>query len=163
MDRIDRIDRIIHDRRFTEALQKLRIYEKGRIFCGHDLKHFLDVARIAWIYILEHHLNYKKDVVYAMGLLHDIGRICQYEENIPHHEAGACMASAILKDAGYDEAETALVKDAILHHRKEENEDPASLNAILYMADKKSRSCYMCDAIDLCHWPDSIKNKSVTD
>ena len=61
--------------------------EASREFCRHDVTHFLDVARLAWIENLERGLGVSKEEIYAAALLHDIGRHLQYEKGIPHDEA----------------------------------------------------------------------------
>lgn len=49
--------------------------KKDRIFCGHDMGHLLDVARLAWIFNLEANQEISKERIYAAALLHDIGGI----------------------------------------------------------------------------------------
>lgn len=48
--------------------------EKDRIFCRHTMEHFLDVARLMYLYNLEEHAGLDKELIYAAALLHDIGR-----------------------------------------------------------------------------------------
>ena len=38
---------------FQELVQNLQQAEKGRIFCRHTMEHFLDTARLMYIYNLE--------------------------------------------------------------------------------------------------------------
>lgn len=59
---MDRIDKIISDEQFVFSLEKIRELEKDRIYCGHGLNHLLDVARIAWIYVLDHGLDFNREV-----------------------------------------------------------------------------------------------------
>lgn len=63
------------------ALQKA---EEHRKFCNHTLEHFLDVARLMYIYSVEQELSISKEVIYAAAFMHDIGRIDQIEKGIPH-------------------------------------------------------------------------------
>ena len=44
------------------ALQKA---EEHREFCNHTLEHFLDVARLMYIYSVEQELSISKEVIYA--------------------------------------------------------------------------------------------------
>ena len=44
-------------------------------------------------------------VIYAIGLLHDIGRVEQYEKGIGHHIASFNIAKEILKDIDFKEEE----------------------------------------------------------
>ena len=67
------------------ALQKA---EEHRKFCNHTLEHFLDVARLMYIYSVEQELSISKEVIYAAAFMHDIGRIDQIEKGIPHEMAG---------------------------------------------------------------------------
>ena len=52
------------------------------------MSHLLDVARIAYIRNLEKGYGFRKDVIYAAAVLHDIGKALQYEEKVPHEIAG---------------------------------------------------------------------------
>ena len=58
-----------------------------RIFCGHDMAHFLDVARLAYLFNLEENLKLEKEEIYTAALLHDVGRFVQYEDGTPHQLA----------------------------------------------------------------------------
>ena len=49
-----RVDRILKHSLFRSCVEKTRERERDRIFCRHDMEHFLAVARIAQI------LNLKK-------------------------------------------------------------------------------------------------------
>ena len=72
-----KIQRIYEHKDYRYYLNEIKIMEVDRAYCKHDMAHFLDVARIAWIMCLENNLSYDKTWVYACGLLHDIGRGCQ--------------------------------------------------------------------------------------
>lgn len=143
---------------FLGYLEEIAELEKDRIYCGHSLEHLLAVSRIAYIMVLEQGLGYDKDIVYAAGLLHDIGRTAQYKEGIPHELAAVEPAAIILKACGYDEKEISDITEAILKHRTEYED---CLAGILYKADKQSRHCYVCSASDSCNWPDSKRNKGI--
>ena len=93
MDRVNRIWR--HPVYHYKKIQEL---ESERIFCRHTPEHFLDVARLMYIYALEEHLELPKELIYAAALLHDIGRAQQYQYNIPHDIAGVEIAREILTD-----------------------------------------------------------------
>lgn len=77
---------------------KIQELERDREYCHHDMEHFLDVARIAYIRNLELHLGFEKELIYLVALLHDIGKDRQYLEEIPHEIASAEIAKAILND-----------------------------------------------------------------
>ncbi|MBF7096953.1 HD domain-containing protein [Alkalibacter mobilis] len=146
---MERINRILVDEIYLSHLNKIKEHEKQRIFCRHDITHFLDVARIAWIITLERNLNFQKEIVYACGLLHDIGRWLEYEEGTDHALASGEMCVEILEKNGFDPEEIRQIKKAIASHRVkcDANED---LSALLYESDKASRRCYSCDAIGQC-------------
>lgn len=158
-----RVQRIISHEFFIQTMKDLQCLEADRIWCGHDLEHLLAVSRIMWIDCLEGMSGaYAKDVVYATGLLHDIGRAAQYRENEPHEIAGVRIAKLILNDAAYTADEQALILGAIGSHRKPAaEEEMRTLADLLYRADKISRSCYACDAADTCSWEDKKRTHGV--
>lgn len=160
MRNMDRVNNILNNKEFQAAMENNRIAEINRIYCSHGLNHLLDVARIAYIMVQESNPSYEMDVVYATGLLHDIGKFMQYNGLLPHNESSAIIAPAILKEAGYTKDEIAIIIDAILTHRNYEKEDN-SLNNILYKADKLSRNCFACSANDSCKWPEGKKNRGI--
>lgn len=155
---MDKVNQIINNEIYVKYLKKLSLYEEKREFCRHDLKHFIDMARIAYIKVLEEGLCYSKEVVYAIGLLHDIGRVLQYEKGIPHHKASADLSREILKDIDFTENEKNQILKAIENHR-DENED--ELSKIIYISDKLSRECFNCKAINECYWSDEKKNLTI--
>ena len=87
-----RIHKIQNHPIFREQYQLLVEAEKDRIFCRHTMEHFLDVARLMYIYDLEDGAGIDKEIIYAAALLHDIGRYEQIRIGTPHHIAGAKLA-----------------------------------------------------------------------
>jgi uncharacterized protein len=120
------------------------------------MEHFLDVARIAYIKVLEDNLSCSKEVIYGIALLHDIGRVLEYEEGIPHHEGSVIIAKEILQDTSFTKEEKESILKAIEAHRKDDNLE--KLAKIIYKSDKISRNCFNCKAIDECYWSDDKKN-----
>ena len=112
-----RVNEIYDHPVFQEKFRALQEVEKDRLFCKHTLEHLIDVARLMYIYALEHDLSISKELIYATALMHDIGRIDQIEQGTPHEKAGAALCDVILPDCGFSEEETAVIQDAILHHR----------------------------------------------
>lgn len=153
----ERYNLILKHPAYQEYLKRNEAEERNRSFCRHDLPHFLDVARIAYIINLEQSLNYSKELIYAIALLHDIGRWKQYTENLSHDMASAELAEPILIESGYQEVERKQILEAILSHRREEG-IPNSLKEIIYKADKISRACYCCKASPECNWAEEKKN-----
>ncbi|MEW9124265.1 MAG: HD domain-containing protein [Thermotaleaceae bacterium] len=124
--------------------------ETERIFCKHNLQHSIDVARVAYILSLERELQLSKEVIYATGLLHDIGRWEEYANGISHAEASAVLSEKILVDSGFDSAEREMILDAIKNHRKNgKRETP--LSVVIYESDKISRLCLECEEIGDCN------------
>ena len=178
-----RINKIIKHRLYQECIDKIRGYEKDRIFCKHDPIHFMDVCRLAEIDWLQCRLEeselkngaegiiseeqktelqrIKKEWLYACGLLHDIGRWQEYEKGIRHEIASAEMAPEILRDCGFSQKEIEEIIPAIRNHRNKEISEEISLSGFLYRADKKSRPCFLCEAERECDWPASKKNLEI--
>ena len=157
---MDRVNDILRHPVFSEHLTRLETLEQTRYFCRHGLPHLLDVARMMWIAALERQLPLSREMVYATALLHDLGRVEQIEAGTPHHQASAQLAARILPDAGFGEVEIAQIQAAIASHRSDGGEN--NLGQLLFWADKKSRTCWMCPAKDECNWPDEKKNWKIT-
>lgn len=159
---MDKINQILVHPVWKESYEKIQELEKERIFCGHDLEHFLDVARIAYIETLERNLNISREKIYSAALLHDIGRHLEYIQGIPHNEASCVLAEGILKDCGFEAEDRKEILDAIRAHRSKETGQQDSLSGVLYRADKKSRKCLVCRAQEQCNWSQKKKNLTIT-
>lgn len=158
-----RIDAVIRNPLFRECLAKNEEAEKNREFCKHGLQHFVDVARITYILLLEsggfagfirdNNLNgaaAAKEVVYAAGILHDIGRWRQYETGEDHSIVGARLAEEIMGQVGFEQNEIKIVTDAILEHRVQ-SDQMTRLGELLHRADNLSRACHECSAKEKCY------------
>lgn len=155
-----RVQKIYEHMLYQESLGKNREMEEGRIFCRHDMNHFLDVARLAYIFALEREYRFSKEEIYAAALLHDIGRWKQYCEGVPHEEASVQIAEIILLETGFDMAERTRILEAISSHRRADS-NLAPFAEILYDADKRSRACYACPAEKECNWGMQKKNLEI--
>ncbi len=163
MRAMDRINKILEHRIYIEESERIRLAETGRIFCGHDIRHSLDVARIAYILNLREQLGVSRDEIYAMAILHDLGRGAEYAGKEPHHTAGSRLAREILTDCGFTVEETEKICEAIaLHKTKTEENDKNPMIGLLFRADKLSRECFSCRAYDACYWPEEQKNHGIT-
>jgi len=160
---MENIDRITHHPLFRMSMMKIRECEENREFCCHGIEHSLDVARMAYIANLEQQLGISKEMIYAAALLHDIGRWRQYEENIPHEEAGAALAADILEDTSFNGEEIRQILEAIGSHREKPSKEIEIFSHLLYQADKRSRVCWLCEAQDACYWPKEQKNRTIMD
>ncbi|MCF0134063.1 MAG: HD domain-containing protein [Blautia sp.] len=158
-----RINAILHDRKYQSCYNEICACERNRVFCHHDMGHFLNVARLAMIFYLKEKDTEQpdeqiEDLIYATALLHDIGRHIQYLDGTRHEIASADIASEILKRCDFNETESRLVIEAILQHRNPEVREEASLCGWIYRADKMSRSCFACPAEAMCDWKNDKKN-----
>lgn len=156
-----RVNDILENAEYCELLRKIEYLEKDRIFCKHTMEHFLDTARIMYITSLEQGLNIKKDIIYTTALLHDIGRVMQYEGGVSHDKASAEFAERILPNYEFSDVEINQIVQAILSHR-ECNDDNNLLGRLLYNADKISRLCFCCKSEQECYWSKSKKNFYIT-
>lgn len=148
---------------YQDALHAIEQEEEERIFCRHDMEHFLSVARLAYIYNLREQAGIPKPVIYGAALLHDIGRGKEYKSGLPHHEASVGLAESILTACGFTDEEQALILDAVLFHRKDGKDGEKKLRGLLYRADKASRNCFACQARETCKWPKTQMNLKIED
>lgn len=162
-ENMNRVHRIFTHPLYKDCLKKNEEAEKERVFCGHDMTHFLDVARLAYLFSLERGYGVPKEEIYAAALLHDIGRWRQYRDGTPHDKASAELAEGILAECGFSEMEQSRILAAILSHRGKDNETRRVeyLSEILYDADKLSRPCYACGAERECDWAKEKKNLQI--
>lgn len=146
---------------FIDHMKRIARAETDRLYCKHGIEHLLDVARIAYIRLLERKMPFRKEVVYAAALLHDVGKAEQYEYGEAHEVAGARVAAAILMDIdGFSALEkTAIVASVAQHRRYDENSSP--LGKLLFEADKASRACFSCSQRSTCAWPEEKMNLGV--
>ena len=152
---MDKVNEILNNKDYKIYFEELSELEKERVFCNHTIEHFLDVSRIAYIRVLEEGLKYSKEVIYAIGLLHDIGRVLEYKEEIPHHEGSVIIAKDILKETSFTKEEKDEILKGIENHRKDSGDE---LSRIIYESDKLSRNCFSCKAEKDCYWSKEKKN-----
>lgn len=152
---MERLNCILNDEKYLYYLNRNKTFEKGRKFCKHNLKHFLDVARIAQIINLEESLGYQKEIIYVTAILHDIGKSFQYENGTPHEVASYEIAIGFLEKYEFSREEIDLIRQGILGHRDKGSEGFAGL---IYKADKLSRLCLTCKAGNECNWSEEKKN-----
>ena len=157
---MERVNQIIKHPRYVQLMEELSEYEQTRMFCNHDIEHLLSVARIMLLSAYEKSLSFDKESIYAVALLHDIGRVSQYTLGVSHEEAGGELAAVILKDCGYSEAEKSAICHAIRNHNQSKDSD--LLGELLRYADKLSRNCFLCTASSDCNWSSEKKNRGVT-
>lgn len=156
---MERVNRILKNPQYLSALEKIADCERERMFCKHDLDHFLSVARIMYIHSLENDLNLEKDIIYATSILHDIGRHIEYTDGIPHEIASLSLSEEILLESGFSEKEQSRILYAISKHNLAKEED--KLTNLLQWADHLSRNCFNCHARSKCKWSEEEKNMEV--
>ena len=156
-------NKIIKNKKYIEILKDIETLEKDRIFCGHNMEHFLDVARMTLILCKERSLDVSPDFIYTTALLHDIGRAQQYRNDVPHNIAGEKIAREILNEVGADKTFTDEVCKCILSHstKKATQDSTIEFEKIFFIADKKSRNCFCCKAQDECNWPYEKRNMNI--
>lgn len=151
---MERVNVIIADPEYRGYLKKNSDAEQNREFCTHHFEHLLSVARITWLLLLEEgtpHIS--REIAYAAGLLHDIGRWHELEDEIDHAVYSAELAGPLLKRAGFSEAESALIRKAIVQHRSKSEAvgHISPLSNALRKADKYERTCFFCNARHQCN------------
>lgn len=156
-----KVNGLLKQKDYWENIEKIRHFEQDRQYCRHDMHHFLDVARIGYLYTLENQLPFQKETIYAIGLLHDIGKWMQYQQGIPHEKASKTLAFPLLENAGFSPFEIEEICLAIKNHRKYQSPDN-SLSYVTWLADKKSRQCFCCTMLEQCNWSNEKKNLIVT-
>ena len=154
---MERIQRLLDDPTYQGYLTDITQAEQQRQYCRHGFDHALAVARIAYILYLEAGGSAgEKELVYAAGLLHDIGRGEEYRLGGDHAEISCRLAKPLLELAGFSNQEIELILHAIAAHRTPGH---SGFAGILYRADKTSRDCRDCTSRDGCHWQQ--KNHSI--
>ncbi|WP_054740226.1 HD domain-containing protein [Cellulosilyticum ruminicola] len=169
--RMERVNLILKHKSFMAYVHAIKACENKRIYCKHNMSHFMDVARLTYLKILTAEISLDQSIIYAAALLHDIGKFQQYKESIPHEKASAQLAPAILKDCGYTNAEIKLIVQMIRYHRGftldvDDTNAPISAEtkriiALFQEADKQSRMCFACNAHSTCNWPNEKKNLEI--
>jgi len=159
---LKRVELLMDDMLYRDYMKRNLDQEQESRFCKHDFRHHLDVARIAYILVLEHNdLNYfikecglsgklaAKEVIYAAGLMHDIGKWKEYQAGIDHASYGSRLAREVLPRAFFNPMEVEMVAQAIYEHRNI-NRDMSFLGERLHRADNLSRFCQECEYQDDC-------------
>lgn len=157
-----RVEILINDTLYNQYLHRNIEEENEPKSCQHDFRHHIDVARITYILVLEHNdLNYfiqehnlagrlaAKEVIYAAGLLHDIGKWQEYKSGTDHASFGAKLAREILPRAFFNPSEVELIARAIYEHRNISH-GMTFLGERLHRAENLSRICANCEYVAEC-------------
>lgn len=157
-----RIELLLKDTLYSEYIKCNTDDENGIKYCQHGLQHHIDVARIAYILVLEHNdLNYfvkeadisgklaAKEIIYAAGLLHDIAKWKEIQDGDDHAAYGARLARDILPNAFFNTNEINHICRAIFEHRNI-SKDMSFLGERIHRADNLSRVCSQCEESIKC-------------
>lgn len=158
---MERVNKIINHKIYKQEMEKIKYFERERIYCKHGLEHQLEVARMAYILTLEEQSGIDKELIYATALLHDIGRGVQYETKESHEKISVLLAEKILPECGFSENEMRDILYAIESHREKDKNVLNGLAKVIYEADKKSRNCFSCESAHTCYWSTDKKNKKL--
>lgn len=154
------VQQLLQNKQYKIYLSTLEALEKDRIYCKHSFEHFLDVARIGVLIAYENKLKIDKEAFYLTALLHDLGRVDEYQSHIPHEKASIALAEILLNEINYPKESQKEILDAISKHR-EKSQDITSLSGLLAKADKLARNCFFCKASASCYWAEDKKNKTI--
>lgn len=160
---MEQVRRIMDNPEYGKYLKKNITAEENRFFCSHNFEHLLAVARLTYLLLLETGSPFiSREMAYAAGLLHDIGRWVEHQTGEDHAIVSSQLAKNILIDAGFSKAEIVLIQKAIAQHRlkntsAEEHRSP--LSKALARADSMSRSCFCCKAKEQCNKYENQPNR----
>lgn len=149
---MSRVNQILEHEEYICYIEKIDKLERERLFCKHGFEHGLNVARIAYAYLLEQgEFLLTKECVYAAAFLHDIGRWVEYETGEDHAEASARLALPLLEACQFSREDIQVILKGIREHRRHHEDDLTLLGAALALADDWSRDCRHCTVQILCH------------
>lgn len=147
-----RVNQLLEDDNYRSHMEKIIELEKERRFCKHGFEHGLNVARVAYAYLLEKRTGIlPKEVVYAAALLHDIGRWVEYQTGEDHAEVSARLAHPLLEACQFSEADVSVILQGIREHRRPPADNLTVLGEALALADDWARDCRQCSAQTLCY------------
>lgn len=152
-----RVELLLKDALYVDYIKRNADEESIIKYCQHGLQHHIDVARIAYILVLEHNdFNYfvkdsglsgklaAKECIYAAGLLHDIGKWNEYRTGVDHAAYGSKLTREILPRVFFNPTEVDLISTAIYEHRNI-SRDMSFLGERIHRADNLSRVCSQCE------------------
>jgi len=149
---MSRVNQLLEHEDYIVFMKKIDELEKERLFCKHGFDHGLNVARIAYAYLLEKGEQLpSKEGVYAAALLHDIGRWVEYETGEDHAEASARLAHPLLEACQFSHEDIQVILKGIQEHRRHPEDNLTLLGAALALADDWARDCRHCSVQGLCN------------
>jgi len=149
---MSRVNQLIKHEDYRRYLQKIDDLEAERSFCKHGFEHGLNVARIAYSYMLEKgDAIPAKETIYAAAFLHDIGRGVEYETGEDHSQVSARLALPLLEACGFTSEVVQIILTGIREHRQHCADNLTLLGEALALADNWARDCRHCSAQNQCH------------
>ena len=147
-----RVNQLLEHEDYISYMEKIDKFEKERRFCKHGFEHGLNVARIAYAYLLEkRELLLRKESVYAAAFLHDIGRWVEYETGEDHAEVSARLALPLLEACQFSSEDIQIILTGIREHRRHNGDNLTLLGEALALADDWARDCRHCSVQVLCY------------
>lgn len=147
-----RVNQLLEHEDYICYMEKIDGLEKERHFCKHGFEHGLNVARIAYAYMLEKRdVILPKEVVYAAAFLHDIGRWVEYQTGEDHAEASAQLALPLLEACRFSSEDIQVILKGIREHRRHPEDNLTLLGEALALADDWARDCRHCSVQALCY------------
>lgn len=159
---MSRVNQLLDHEDLISYMRKIDESEKKRIFCKHGFEHGLNVARIAYAYLLEKgELFFHREIVYAAAFLHDIGRWVEYETGEDHAEASARLALPLLEACRFRMDDIQVILKGIREHRRHPEDNLTILGAALALADDWSRDCRHCTVQTRCYKYNQAMNQVI--
>jgi HD superfamily phosphodiesterase len=147
-----RVNQLIEHEDYISYMVRIDVLERERLFCKHGFEHGLNVARIAYAYLLEkEELLLPKESVYAAAFLHDIGRWVEYETGEDHAEASSRLALPLLEACRFSMEEIQVILKGIREHRRHPEDNLTLLGEALALADDWARDCRNCAVQAQCY------------
>ena len=147
-----RVNQLLDHEDYICCMEKIEALEKERRFCKHGFEHGLNVARVAYAYMLEKGEGIlPKEVVYAAAFLHDIGRWVEYQTGEDHAEVSARLALPLLEVCRFSSEDIQVILKGIREHRLHPEDSLTLLGEALALADDWARDCRHCSAQTLCY------------
>ncbi|SPF54202.1 conserved hypothetical protein [Candidatus Desulfosporosinus infrequens] len=147
-----RVNQLLEHEDYNCYMEKISGLEKERRFCKHGFEHGLNVARVAYAYMLETgEAILPKEVVYAAAFLHDIGRWVEYQTGEDHAEVSARLALPLLEVCQYSSEDIQIILQGIREHRRQPGDNLTPLGEALALADDWARDCRHCSAQTQCY------------
>jgi putative nucleotidyltransferase with HDIG domain len=147
-----RVNKLLEHEDYNCYMERINQLEKERRFCKHGFEHGLNVARVAYAYLLEKGaVTLPKELVYAAAFLHDIGRWVEYQTGEDHAEVSARLALPLLEACQFSAEDIQVILQGIREHRSSPEDNLTLLGEALARADDWARDCQHCSAQTLCY------------